>query len=395
MNPSAPGWIQKHLSYFLSCTAKLLDDEEALYLRFRESGFIYGTSIHTLTDEESQQLKWTEEEKTKINLFDALVYTYYDTIERAKEADCLKEIVNFYELLNKKKPFFTIALGKESIYTQLEKILHHRIQTNEPVLKKNFSHLITNALLFLDVLAFDHYLITGHDPCPYITDLEATLVNTVWMALDQKKKKEGYDELLVKLFESSIRYNTTVVTEIKSMNALGLGKFSQPLEHRYIMDLSCLAIWDDEAIDATEFAFISSLGNLLSLTPAIIKDSLDFVQQFITTHKDRIAYLNYSNPVKHFYNQASRTVSTLVLRNKKRLLLELDQSKDLVYLLGQSTLRSLSTTEKKQVKKQLLDICKSVPSLAIFLLPGGGILLPLLVRFIPQLLPSAFNENTA
>ena len=49
--------------------------------------------------------------------------------------------------------------------------------------------------------------------------------------------------------------------------------------------------------------------------------------------------------------------------------------------------------KKKSKKKQLLDICKSVPSLTIFLLPGGGLLLPLLIKFIPQLLPSSFNEN--
>jgi ABC-type proline/glycine betaine transport system permease subunit len=62
-------------------------------------------------------------------------------------------------------------------------------------------------------------------------------------------------------------------------------------------------------------------------------------------------------------------------------------------LLGQSTMRDLSKEEKQQVKKQLLDICKTIPSLAIFILPGGSLLLPLLVKFIPQLLPSAFNEN--
>jgi len=40
-----------------------------------------------------------------------------------------------------------------------------------------------------------------------------------------------------------------------------------------------------------------------------------------------------------------------------------------------------------------LDICKTIPSLTIFLLPGGAILLPLLVKLIPKLLPSAFDEN--
>ena len=55
--------------------------------------------------------------------------------------------------------------------------------------------------------------------------------------------------------------------------------------------------------------------------------------------------------------------------------------------------RELSSDEKDKVKDQLLDICKSVPSLTIFLIPGGGLLLPLLVKYIPSLLPSAFNEN--
>ena len=62
-------------------------------------------------------------------------------------------------------------------------------------------------------------------------------------------------------------------------------------------------------------------------------------------------------------------------------------------LLGQSTLRDLNLEEKKKVKKQLLDICKTIPSLTIFIIPGGSLLLPLLIKLIPKLLPSAFNEN--
>ena len=83
----------------------------------------------------------------------------------------------------------------------------------------------------------------------------------------------------------------------------------------------------------------------------------------------------------------------MITRNKKRLIKEISQSKELMHLLAKSTSKDLSPEEKKKVKKQLLDICKSIPSLTIFLLPGGGLLLPLLVKFIPQLLPSAFNEN--
>jgi hypothetical protein len=48
--------------------------------------------------------------------------------------------------------------------------------------------------------------------------------------------------------------------------------------------------------------------------------------------------------------------------------------------------------KKEKSKKKTMDICKTVPSLTIFLLPGGSLLLPILIKFIPKL-PSAFNEN--
>ena len=44
-------------------------------------------------------------------------------------------------------------------------------------------------------------------------------------------------------------------------------------------------------------------------------------------------------------------------------------------------------------KEQFKDIVKSMPSLAIFLLPGGALLLPLVLKVIPDLVPSAFRDN--
>ena len=52
-----------------------------------------------------------------------------------------------------------------------------------------------------------------------------------------------------------------------------------------------------------------------------------------------------------------------------------------------------SIEEKEKIKIQLLDICKSIPALAVFLLPGGALLLPLLIKLIPDILPSAFRDD--
>ena len=86
-------------------------------------------------------------------------------------------------------------------------------------------------------------------------------------------------------------------------------------------------------------------------------------------------------------------IKILLIRNRQRLAQELKQSKEAVFLIKKATHSNLSEEEKAKIKIQLLDICKAIPSLAIFLLPGGALLLPLLIKLIPDILPSAFQED--
>ena len=399
MNPSASGWIKKHLTYLLAHLEQHAITEEQMYIKLRANGFIYGTSIGTLCDEESQQLKWTEEEKTKINLLDALIFCFYDTIQNATPQQCVIAILEFYDRLDPEQKKRSFKLLKESNYERLEKVIDYRIQTNEPLLKKNFSHLITNALLYIDVLAFEHFLITQEAPRPYAKHLESLVTQSVWFVLLpagkadlRKHNKDTYNELLMKLFESSIRYNTWPIESPENL-LKEISCLDQPLEKRYLLDACALAVGSDQEVDSSEIQFINEICDVLSIPDNERIDALQAILSFIEDNREDISYLRYSHPIQHFYNQTSRTVSTLVLRNKKRFVKEITQSKELAVLLSQAAMRDLNKEEKKIVKTQLLDICKSVPSLAIFLLPGGGILMPLLVKFIPQLLPSAFNEN--
>ena len=48
---------------------------------------------------------------------------------------------------------------------------------------------------------------------------------------------------------------------------------------------------------------------------------------------------------------------------------------------------------EKRVSEYQKAGVKSVPALAIFMLPGGAVLLPLILKVIPDLVPSAFKEN--
>ena len=142
---------------------------------------------------------------------------------------------------------------------------------------------------------------------------------------------------------------------------------------------------------STTFALSCCLNVFKSIPAGSLIKLIAFC--FISKNKKDIPYFNYSNPVKHFYDQTTQNIEILIGRNKNRLFKEISESKELMVLLAASTRRELDEKEKKKIKKQVLDICKSIPSLTIFLLPGGSLLLPILIKFIPKLLPSAFNEN--
>jgi hypothetical protein len=86
-------------------------------------------------------------------------------------------------------------------------------------------------------------------------------------------------------------------------------------------------------------------------------------------------------------------IKILLKKNKNSLLQELRQSKEAMVLIKKSTRSSLTDLEKEKIKIHLIDICKSVPALAIFLLPGGTLLLPILIKLIPDILPSAFRDD--
>lgn len=86
-------------------------------------------------------------------------------------------------------------------------------------------------------------------------------------------------------------------------------------------------------------------------------------------------------------------LKVVLVKNKQRLSLELQQSREAISLIKKATHADLTEEEKEKIKIQLLDICKAIPALAVFLLPGGALLLPLLIKLIPDILPSAFQED--
>lgn len=394
INPSANGWIDK---YFLEQNTFVLNknvNPELFYLNTRKTGFIYGHIVSFDTNETINKEHWLQDEVSKVALLTSLSKVFCLIDSNANTDRFIKKTVAFYDKMNPKGfNLFKKMLPEDSDSINLEKIIDNRVQTNIDIISKNFSNNVTNALLFIDVMAFQHYLYFDEIPDKYLKKMEETVTSVISLALKTKTTKTKHDDLLIKLFESSVRYSKFSNVEVKNLEDLKLDTFSNDLEKYYLIDLAGMALWSDGVIEKSEAFFLHKLAGLMSISDAFVNDSIYDTNDFILKYKKEIPYFNYSNPVKHFYDQTTQNVEVLITRNKKRLYKELSESKELMVLLAKSTHRELDEKEKKKVKKQLLDICKTVPSLTVFMLPGGSLLLPILIKFIPKLLPSAFNEN--
>jgi hypothetical protein len=395
INPSAPGWIDK---YFLDEKLVPVPTGNAadFYIALRQTGFIYGHIVAIQTQEKLPLHNWLSDEISKLALLHALYGVYQLSCPQGNSAEFVSQAVAYYDQMHPQGfSWLPKVIPSGSLSSQLEKIIDERVQTNDSVISKNFSHIVTNALLFVDVLAFRYYLTAGEIPEKYVKNMEETLVSLVSLALKTKTNKSPHDDLLIKLFETSVRYTKFSKTTIPTLGAIAFDYFTDPLAQYYLLDMAGLALWSDSQLDNEERFFLFQVANELQLDDAFVESCIADTSHFIAQYKSEIPYFNYSNPVKHFYDHSTQLVTTLIQRNKKRLAKEIAESKELMVLLAYSTQRDLDKNEKKKVKKQLLDICKTVPSLTIFLIPGGSLLLPLLIKFIPQLLPSSFNENLA
>lgn len=384
INPSIPGWIAK---YFVELKSKISLNEIFYYDNLRATGFLFGNIIN-----ETLESELLVGELTKVEFLKALQGIYF--LNKKTNENFIESCNSFFEVLNPSR--FNILdkiLPKNSDSLALEKNIENRIFSNENIISKNFSNLEINAFLFIDVLAYQKYLLNGKLSENYLKKLEEAVISIVTLALKSKANKNANDDLIIKFFENSIRYIKLSDIVILNLEELKLEYFTENFEKKYLVDLACLIFWTDKKMESSEVYFLHKLSEILLLEDGYVYESITETNNFISKNILSLPVFNNSNPFKTFYSQTTNKVSTLILRNKKRLIKELVQSKELLVLLALSTKRDLNEDEKTKVKKQLLDICKTIPSLTIFLIPGGSLLLPILIKFIPQLLPSAFNEN--
>ncbi len=386
MNPSASGWIKKLLKEVSTDETFFNKPVEIFYQDLKECGFIYGSNVSIVGDAMPKN-DLTIEELCKANLLLTFHYFYKNN---PSEEKFIESVINFYSAITVSKTRILDAiLGKKKSAALLEELIHKRIHIDDNIFTKNFNYFIINALLFVDVLAYEKFLETNTVSDQYLQTIENAIETIVIEVFESKHQKSKYDDSLTKLFKASRRYHNNDPMDYGD----AILALNTSLEKQYTIDLACMASWTDKTVDQSENKFLRQFSSHLNLDASVLKQSIQDIDDFYSQNDNRIASLGSRNFVQSFYDNSSQMVIKLISRNSKRLVKELRQSKELMVLLTKSTQRDLTDEEHKKIQEQLMDIFKSIPSLAIFLLPGGAILLPLFIKFIPKLLPSAFDDN--
>lgn len=161
----------------------------------------------------------------------------------------------------------------------------------------------------------------------------------------------------------------------------------------YLLEQLLLAAFIDGWIDAEERSFIDQLARDMEVPGPRLARIEWRVRRFCDEHRDLFDLFSESQYYGHLEAFSRDRITRLVLRNLDALVLEIRQTRELAALLTRAASGgTLDDDERASVRTGLLDVCRAIPSLAIFALPGGALILPLLLRLLPwDLRPSAFQ----
>jgi len=410
--PGSKGWINKYLDLVVKGKIAIelslpenIEPESFIHAALGKTGINFGYPSSLLFGQNLDDSKWTIEEKLKLLLFEAhlFIFQLHHTEKPFDKALFKEKLLLFYgnhEARSITKLF--IFFLKESKEEKLESILGDRVDIKLNLLESKFwINYVHNVFIYLDVILFHEFLSEKKKTTIYHYDDQAmNALNTIAMASYSDRVIEARERAMFKVFLASANISDAhrTVAEKRFEKGGGFKDFNgevkkSKLAKRFYMDLAALVIYSNHDAVSEEKLFLTELCNYLGFSETELNESLAITEQFIINNHEKVPFLTDSSAVEKVYGSLSKRWVKILGRNKDKLATELKQSKELVHLIRKSATKELSKEEKELVKEQFKDIVKSMPSLAIFLLPGGALLLPLVLKVIPDLVPSAFKDN--
>lgn len=406
--PSSSNWINKYFDLVDNKKIELdsffsnNSEEELFEIVISRSGLVFGTAEKLIFSQHLDIEKYTHEEALKLLFFEALIFIQINHEGNFDKIRFINDLNTFYANFNSDFWRLNLKFGKEDQIQKLESTINARIKVkSNNVLDTNFwLNSFSNILCIVDVLLFDEFKRKKIKTINDRFDLyNYKLIRGIILAAKLDEKIQKSEKQIINRFLRAANlaqmYETDLIQFLDKEN-LSQDDFHITFENPRIAKIAyILVIFITEGthtVGAKEANSLKRLGKSFGLTSHEISECKISCRSFLYSKTDGELNLAGSN-INHNYKDFSSKWIRILGRNKEKLSNELAESKELMQLIKKSTKEDLSKEEKEKIKKQFLDLLKAMPSVGIFLLPGGTILLPIILKIVPDLLPSTFKEN--
>lgn len=165
------------------------------------------------------------------------------------------------------------------------------------------------------------------------------------------------------------------------------------LLRRFVLELMLMVLLVERSLDAKATEYMRVIVDRLGLWEEELNQSITALEVFLLRQGDKVPVLSERSALLNVGDALREQATIAVRKNMGSLVREIRETQELYVLLMKAAQHPLSREEKLKVRQQLMDIVKAIPALAIFALPGGGFILPVVIKLLPfNILPSAFDD---
>lgn len=411
LNPGSSKWLSKYFELIESNDIALrierpknIREYDFVHSKLFHSGISFGYPISFLFTPSAYAEQWTVSEKLKVLLLESLLFVYLQKKGVYKQEEFERSVLSFYEQYQEKKSASVFKFFvNEDRRSKLESILNKRVLVEKSLTNLLWVNYLNNSLIYLDVLGYDAYLVKESTLPQNYTNYMHTVMRLIVAASHSDGAIEPTEKTLFDVFLASSNLSSKEkqhyinllhkkASKI-SVNSITTTATKEPLLHYFLLDLALLLVYSDLQAVEDEVNFLNELCQHLGLSSTHLRNSMVLVESFVLQNNHKISFLRESTSYDRLYESFAKRWLKVLGRNKKKLAQEVSQNKELIVLVNKSLTQELSNDEKDRIKSQFKDVIRTMPALAIFMLPGGALLLPIILKIIPDLVPTAFRSN--
>jgi len=408
------GWLKEYLEFRKNLFHGLAQEphrrsshpEYSLYRLIQPTGLMYGESLATTELVEDEE--WNEKDRMKVLLAESLISSsllFCDKPVRSEEEltgiimNTLESIGNFYnnifpEISVPSKTFFG---RRKSTLELAETILEKRINYTSNYHGGFWTTFFHNSLLFLDVFIFGQWIHTNADKI--VADffryereeLRFSMVKVMAAAAHANKVIAPEERRLFEFFLQTTELPADRKKEALRIFVEGIAiqDIDLPAENSWILkkfflEIAILTIWADKLVEEDEVEFLRVFCKYFEFSDDELENSMVAIEGFVLDNWNHLDHLQDKQDFQNISEQYIERIARLAERNKNRLMRDLENQERITTLLDKGRSVELSAEEKEQLRQQLIEVLKTIPSFSVTSVPQRFLTLPILLKILPK-----------